>query len=498
MVRIAFSVWVLQDYEWRFDARFPQARQEEALRKARTFFLLKEAIQAVVVLEEHYDDAGILVFRKAAMERTRVSPLPTIPGGPEATSDLALPDAETTFAPEEETRERDATDPTPRRGGGGSGEIEIADRAEAAGESIETSSPARPKPAFGTTGRKAMRKAVAIAREVSAGFGAALIFLLAVLALAFGLSSLELWEVDRPLIRFLGAVALALILVGGAAFVARRFGRALIAGARSRAAALRDQGAEVLAFFADYPKGLALAVEELLTRERSVDLSRKTLMVPALLGGAMTVWLGYLLVTAILRHIEAGDIGERALPLGVLGGMALACLATTVWFWRLMAPERTLGPVASQLADTPPEALAAALAAADDADATVFRDARDVLFLVHDLLVAFSRRQTGFQWTPASRQALRVFVVGATERYCTDERRAPAHTALVVAKVLGNVGQGKAEAMGFLAELPRLASEPTLRQAFDRGRACMDGWIKAGRKMVPDAAGFADSLGAAG
>jgi len=24
----------------------------------------------------------------------------------------------------------------------------------------------------------------------------------------------------------------------------------------------------------------------------------------------------------------------------------------------------------------------------------------------------------------------------------------------------------------------------------------MDGWIKAGRKMVPDATGFADSLGA--
>jgi hypothetical protein len=329
--------------------------------------------------------------------------------------------------------------------------------------------------------KTALRTALDISADAAESSGKWLVLALLVVAIAFGLSVAELWLQESPRARFLTAIVPAAVIVFGAYAVFVKVLVPLWRESRLRLALLRDRSKEIFSHFAEYPLSLGRALVSALESDRAAKIGRVAALVPALLGSALVVWLGYLLATAVYRHVELGNLDQQALPLTILGTMTLACLVVTIWFWRMIAPERPVGGTASALAQVEGKDLAAMLAHGPLTDGTMYRDAKDTLLFVHGILTAHAKSAPGWHWNVALREKLFSFVVGAVELHCGNGGRSTAHTAVVLARVLGNLGHAPVDVAAFMASLPQLASRPALQRAYETGRQAL-----ATSKREPD------------
>lgn len=475
MTASRYVIFVHEHGEWRELERFDGLdRKDEALRRARDMYLLKESLQAIVVKEQMLDPSGKVATSRVILERARVSPLPPLPSTvemPEVDApEIAKPPQSPLLDPPGPARPRPAS-------------LVSDDDAQSVAPTVAT----RDASASGTP-TVASRLAVAASAtgDLAASGGRWLVMAFLIVAIALGLSLLGLWMDDSPRMRFLTALVPATASVVGGYF---GFVRVLVPAWRRRRlglALLRDRAKEVFGYFAEYPAGLGRALSQALASDHVARMARLAAAIPALLGSAVTVWLGYLLYGAVMRHIELGDIEAQALPLGVLGAMTLSCLIVAIWFWRLMAPERPASASASALAKVEGKDLAAMLAAGPLTDGAMFKDAKDTLLFVHEMLMRHAQASPGARWDDQRRQTLFAYVVGVVELHCGDERRSTAHTAVVLARVLGNLGHAPAVIAGFMAALPQLPTRPPLQRAYDAGRRAAATWKRAKGEISGD------------
>jgi len=486
MTALRFVMFVLERGEWRRLEVFDGAdKANEALKKSRDMYLLQESLAGIVLKEQTIDEAGAVTLSRVILERSRTTPMPPLPVSVELPNVAAAKIEAWGASPIPEKRnEPVAPPPTPPRRASAGGGVEPATPSAKTDDDDGRSPESERKDVAKPAGiRKIVADTLKSAQDVAAASGKWLVLALVVVAIAFGLSLLGLWLPDDPRLRFLTSLVPATLLVGGA-YAAWTLGLLpLLRRRRLALAELQDRSKEIFAVFAEYPKGLLRAVVEALQSDKAARLGRLVAVIPAVLGSLLVVWLGYLLVAAVMRHLDAGDLEAHALPLAVLAAMVLACLIVTIWFWRMMAPERPASVAASVLAKVEGKDLAAMLAHGPLTDGTMYQDARDTLLFVHETLTRHAKAMPGFRWNADIRERLFAFVVGSVELYCGEQKRSTAHTAVVLARVLGNLGHSANDVARFMASLPQLTAEPARRRAFEAGRKALADWRRNARNV---------------